>query len=197
MRTLKKFGLAAIILLVALSAAGLGWYVATDQKSDTASAPPESTEAAPSISQMKPRETEPTPRVMIYFSKHPESDDDPGQTFPVSRTAPDLSVATFAVSELLKGPTMSETDRGYFSNVELRAGNSSCGGKDFQISFQDKVAKLQFCKPFDHIGSVSDGQAESSIKATLLQFDTVDRVIILNQAGDCEFDMAGDNRCLE
>jgi hypothetical protein len=131
----------------------------------------------------------------VYFSKHTESDNDPSKTFPVSRTAPDLGVAAFAISELLKGPTSTEQGRGYFSTTRLRSGQSNCDGQDFTLSISQNVVTLRFCRVFDHLGVISDGQSESEIKATLMQFSTITKVVILNSSGDCEFNLSGMNAC--
>lgn len=173
---------------------GLGyWLVASTQTEKVpATSPSPNTTGQTEITQ--PEKTYP---VRIYFSKHPESDDDPGKTFPVSRTSPDIGVARFAVAELLKGPTSDESTQGYFSTIQLQAAASTCGGADFTITIEGGTAKLQFCKPFDHRGSVADGQAASAIKATLSQFESVNRVVILNSRGDCEFDLSGENLCLK
>ncbi|OYW44641.1 hypothetical protein B7Z28_00050, partial [Candidatus Saccharibacteria bacterium 32-45-3] len=72
----------------------------------------------------------------------------------------------------------------------------TCAG-DFSLKIKEGVATLQFCKPFDHLGVVADGQADSTLKATLKQFDGVQKVIILNSGGDCEFDLSGMNLCKE
>lgn len=133
--------------------------------------------------------------VSVYFSKHPESDDDPSRTFPVPRSSPDPGVAAFAVRELLKGPTATEQAKGYFTTVRLRDDTSTCGSADFTLSIASGTAKVQFCKPFDHLGVVADGQAESELKATLLQFATINRVILLNSQGNCEFNLSGLNLC--
>lgn len=194
---MRRFLLAVGIFLFLLLFVAGGWYMATRQSPAKQVATTPSTTTAPSVSETKPADAPPIYDVKVHFSKHPESDDDPTQTFPVDRTARDSGVATFAMQELLKGPTPAETTRGYFSTARLRDGESTCGGKDFSLKLEDGTARLQFCKPFDHIGSVSDGQAESVIKATLDQFDSITKVIILNAAGDCEFDQAGDNRCLQ
>lgn len=135
--------------------------------------------------------------VLVYFSKHPESDNDPGMTFAVRRTSSTLGVGSFAITELLKGPTATEADRGYFTTARLRNATSTCGGADFTLAIKDGTATLQFCKPFDHLGVVADGQADSEIKATLKQFPTVQKVVVLNYQGNCEFDLSGLNLCLK
>lgn len=198
MRKSLKLALIALAAVVLIGVSIAALFLANQTSAPETTPPTTSAETKPEES--APAEADEPPQtypVKVFFSRHPESDDDPGLTFPVQRTSPTSGVATFAISELLKGPTQSEAGRGYFSYVNLRPGESSCAGKDFRLSINDKTARLQFCRPFDHIGSVSDGQAESALKATLLQFDSIDKVIILNSRGDCEFDLAGGNQCLQ
>lgn len=132
--------------------------------------------------------------VQVYFSRHPASDDDPSRVFPLLRTAPDLGVGKFAIAALLTGPTGSEAAQGYFTDVRLRAGTSTCGA-DFTLTVSAGVATLKFCRVFDHVGVMSDGRAEAALNATLKQFPTVSKVVILNSAGNCEFDLSGLNNC--
>lgn len=132
--------------------------------------------------------------VSVYFSQHPQSDDDPSAVFAVSRTAPDLGVAVFSIKELLKGPSADEIGNGYFTTAHLQDGT---GTDDFKITMKDGTATLQFLRQFDHQGVVADGQAESEIKTTLTQFSDIKKVVILNKAGSCEFDLSGTNRCME
>lgn len=133
--------------------------------------------------------------VNVYFSKKPDSDNDPGKVFAVSRTSMDSGVATFAVKELLKGPTEAEKAAGYFTTVRLRNVESNCNGQDFMLNISEGLATLRFCRTFDHLGVVADGQADSEIKATLKQFNTVEKVIILNNNNKCEFDLSGLELC--
>lgn len=162
------------------------------------------TQPASSQSSSTAQPTQPTPppettnrSVSIFFSRHPESDDDPGRTFAVPRTAPNNDVINFAISELLQGPSVGERDDGYFATARIRSATepSTCDNRDFSISIQATVATLTFCRTFDHVGEISDGQAESELKATLLQFPSIKKVIILNSRGDCEFNLSGQNLC--
>lgn len=140
--------------------------------------------------------TAPAPhQLSVFFSKHPESDNDPSAIFAVSRSTTDSSVGTFVINELLKGPTPAEASAGYFTTARLRSGDSNCGGPDFTLDVNDTVAILKFCRPFDHLGVVADGQAASELKASLLQFSTIKRVMILNSNGNCEFDLSGLELC--
>lgn len=133
--------------------------------------------------------------VKVFFSKHPESDDDPSKVYGLARIAPDLKVGTYAVSELLKGPTEAEQKLGYFRTARLRSSESNCAGKDFTLIVANGIATLRFCRLFDLIGTISDGQAESEIRATLNQFPTVQKVVILDRNGDCLFNLSGMNLC--
>lgn len=159
---------------------------------------PEAT--APESASTGPDETEPkatTYPVKVYFSKHPESDDDPARTFPVNRTSPDVAVGKYVVEQLLAGPNASEKAAGYFSTVRVRDSMSNCNNKDFSLSITNGTATLRFCRTFDALGTVSDGQAKSTITDSLMQFSSVKKVIILTPEGHCQFDMSGEDRCLQ
>lgn len=203
--TSKRFvyGIVFFFILVGI---GFGAYRFSSQDSSTPpiATPPTASPAPAPSEPSSPAATDDTGRaqqpsttypVSVFFSRHPESDDNPARTFAVSRTAPDLGVARFAITELLKGPTAQETNQGYFTTARLRPGTSSCAPQDFTISIKNGTATLQFCRQFDHLGVVADGQADSTLQATLRQFSTVSKVIILNPSGDCEFDLSGMNLC--
>lgn len=134
--------------------------------------------------------------VSVYFSRHPDSDNDPSKVFPVKRVSPTAGVGSFAVRQLLAGPTSSEKSNGYFTQVRLRAGTSNCGGPDFTLKVAQGVATLRFCREFDLVGILSDAQAESEMTTTIKQFPTVQKVVILNNRGDCLFNLSGQNLCL-
>lgn len=135
--------------------------------------------------------------VKVYFSKHTDSDNDPTKTFPVDRTSPNIAVASYAISQLIAGPTTDEAALGLYSTVKVRGDTSNCSGQDFKIKILEGTATLQFCRTFDAIGTMSDATAQETIKATLLQFSTVKKVIILSKTGNCQFDMSGQNLCLQ
>jgi len=139
--------------------------------------------------------TQTTYPVKVYFSKTPESYDDPTKTYTVDRKSPDLGVAKYVIKQLLAGPTATESELGYFSDVKVRSGASDCQGDDFTVTVKNNVATLRFCRTFDAIGTMSDARAQEEIKASLLQFDTIKKVIILSKTGDCQFDASGLNLC--
>src|SRR3954447_14805605 len=65
--------------------------------------------------------------VKVYFSKHPVSDDNPAAVFPVRRLSPTRAVATFAVGQLVVGPTRAEARSGYYTALAgIFYGPSTC-----------------------------------------------------------------------
>lgn len=185
------YGIVALLIIIAGT---LGfWYYASHHKTIQPQSPPSTPQnLTNSTNQPQTQQPAKTYPVYIYFSKHPDSDNDPSKTFPVQRVSPDLRVGSFAITQLLKGPTSNESAQGYFITARLRAGAAT---SDFILTISSGAATLQFLKPFDHLGVVADGQADSEIKATLKQFSTVKKVIILNYQGNCEFDLSGMNLC--
>lgn len=199
---MKKW-LVALAVAIVLAGGGIaGWYfgmrdtsttgttTGTSQRTKTAPVSP-----PPAGGSQSNTQTPQTYLVKVYFSKHPSSDNDPSLTFPVNRTTDTLGVARFAVNQLLQGPTASERAAGYFTTARLSDGINNCNGQDFTIAIANHVATLRFCRPFDHLGAVADGQAKSELEATLKQFSSVHKVILLNYKGDCEFDLSGLNLC--
>ncbi len=176
-----------VLIVVLLLVLTITWYIFNVEQASSPATQPLPADQTPDASH----------QVGVYFSKHPQSDDNPGDTYPVQRTSPNDNVATFALGELLKGPSAGEQTDGYFATARIRtpASNSSCNNQDFTLTIKNTVATLTFCRTFDHVGEISDGQAESEIKTTLLQFPTIKKVIILNSAGDCEFNLSGQNLC--
>jgi hypothetical protein len=176
-----------VLVATGIVVAGLAWH-------NQESAGP----VKPSPSASSQGAATPTPStqyaVKAYFSKHPQSDNDPSAAFPVGRLSPDAGVSKFAVAQVLAGPTAAETQAGYFSPGITLTGNSTCGG-DFSINIAGGVATLQFCRTTALKGSVSDGQLNSELTATLKQFPNVTKVVILNQAGHCLFDASGRDLC--
>lgn len=147
--------------------------------------------------------------VLVYFSKHPASDGNVTAVFPVKRVSPTIGVATYAMQQLIAGPSSSETAAGYYT--ELRgalSGASTCGGADFQITLNTHVdphtgtttkqsgnAVMAFCKTVSLPGDLSGGRIKAQITKTLTQFATVTSVQILTKDGHCFDDLSGQNNC--
>ena len=189
----------ALALLGSLSAC-----VATPAASTGAT--PTATSSAPT-STATTSATTPTPGaypVKVYFSKHPDSDNDPTKVFSVRRVSPTLGVATFAIKQLLAGPDPTEKSAGYYTPWEgALTGASNCGGADFVITLDHRgstpapgVATLQFCRTTQIPGELAGARMTATAQQTLLQFSNIKSVVILNVAGQCFDDLSGQNACL-
>ena len=104
-----------------------------------------------------------------------------------------------AIRALIDGPNEAERAAGYFSELRAMVGNiPSCrtpsGFTDLTAGVQDGVATVRFCR-FSSAGVGQDARAQSAIEATLRQFPSVQRILLLTWEGDCLFDMSGENRC--
>jgi hypothetical protein len=142
--------------------------------------------------------------VQVYFSKHPQSDIDPTLVFGVTRSSPTIGVATYAIEQLIGGPTQAEQSQGYYTPLSASLqGTSSCGGADFTISLDHRgtrseagTATLQFCRQTLLAGDLTGARITAEITSTLVQFSTIHQVVILNQGGHCFNDLSGQNLCL-
>lgn len=194
----RRLAIITVCSIVIITLIGLGAFLYWRSNSSQSTAPPTTSPTMPpatTSSNETPQSTPATYPVKVFFSKHPESDDDPTRTFPVNRTSPDSGVATYAISQLIAGPTSDEVKAGYFSQVAVRDDASICNGRDFTLTIESGVATLQFCRTFEAIGTITDAQADQTIQATLKQFPTVTRVVVLSKDGHCQFDLTGEDRC--
>lgn len=157
--------------------------------------------ATPTLSPAAPTATS-TPTgypVKVFFSKHPESDQDPTKVFAVDRVSPTLGVADFAMRQLIAGPVAAETAAGYYTELTASlTGSSNCGGPDFRYSVVDAThtGTLQLCRPTQLAGDLTGPRIKAEITATLTQFPNVTKVIILDSQGQCFDDASGMNACL-
>lgn len=138
-------------------------------------------------------------KVDVYFSLHPDSDNRPAAVFAVHRISPTLGVATYAISQLLAGPTATEAARGYFTPLQgALSGASTCGGADFTIRLNQNrgtpetgTATLQFCRDVKGLGDSGAAMARNEIDHTLTQFSTIKKVVIIYKDGSCFDDLIG------
>ncbi|MGN9783651.1 GerMN domain-containing protein [Nonomuraea sp. ZG12] len=123
--------------------------------------------------------------VKVYFS---HGFGVPGKVVPVTRKAPDRGVATFALQQLIAGPTAAERRRGLHSELggQIR-GRSDCGA-DFTIKITKGTATLRFCRTVWGNGVGGDARILRTIDATLKQFRSVKKVVTLGKDGRCLFD---------
>ena len=173
------------------------------------------------IAQPTPTQTHPAPTtppatatptsepVHVYFSKNPESYNDPTAVFPVQRVAPSsevLAAATFAIQQLIAGPTSAEKASGYFTeltNSLQQSSPSNCGSADFTLALNKKgsigeqgTATLQFCRATALAGDLTGPRIKAELTATLRQFPALTKVVILDRSGNCFDDAQGANACL-
>jgi hypothetical protein len=149
--------------------------------------------------------------IKVFFSRFPDSTSNVNAVFPVKRTSPTSMVGTFAIQLLIAGPTPQEWEAGYFSELNsILTGPSNCssahptGGPDFQLSVNMKgttselgTATLHFCRTTSSPGIGADARIQADINATLKQFFSIKKVVILTKDGRCFGDESGRNRCLQ
>jgi hypothetical protein len=207
-------GLIAAVLVVAMLA---GVFASLANRGGNSVATNPTPTHAPAT-QPLPTQTQPAPTatvaptatpngypVLVYFSKQPDSYNDPNAVFAVHRTSPTLGVATYAIQQLIAGPTKSEADAGYFTELHgALSGASNCNGADFKITLntrgstpQTGTATLQFCRQLSLPGELSDPRIKAEITRTLTQFSNIKAVVILTRDGHCFGDLSGADMCLQ
>lgn len=198
-----KLWLVVLMSILALMAIGVTRYLGNRRQYDNpeTSSPTNTTPKIPDSSQKQESPGVATTTggatLNVFFSKHPESDEDPSKTFAVQYPNVSTSaVASYAIEQLVTGPNADLASKDYFSMVKLQ-GESTCNAKDFTLDIVNNVATLKFCRQFVSNGVVSDGQAKSELSDTLKQFANVTKVVILNIEGNCLFDLSGQNLCLK
>jgi len=119
-------------------------------------------------------------------------------------------VGAFAIQLLIAGPTPNEWNAGYFSELNsILSGPSNCsaphptGGPDFKLALNMKgshaeqgTATIQFCRTTSSPGIGTDARVTSEITATLKQFPSIKKVVILTKDGHCFGDLSGKDLCL-
>ena len=169
-----------------------------------------SPKASHNIDQVTPRETANGGYpVKVYFSKVNATNNT--DVVAVDRTSPSTNVATFAVEQIVAGPTQDEKNQGLFSQLHDSitgpsncAGQNAVGGSDFLLTLNKKgtvdeqgTATLQFCREITSPGGGSDDRIKAEVTATLTQFPTIQKVVILSKNGSCFGDESGLNICLK
>lgn len=148
--------------------------------------------------------------VKVYFSKPaPAGSDKFSLLAPVDRTTSDPMVGTFAVQQLVLGPTPAEQQQGYYSQVQRSiTGPSNCvvaGAKttDFKLTLNKKgtvteqgTATIQFCRQLLSAGIGTDATIKDEVTQTLKQFSTIQKVVILTKDRHCFGDESGLDMCL-
>ncbi|GHO43966.1 GerMN domain-containing protein [Ktedonospora formicarum] len=144
--------------------------------------------------------------IKVFFSRKGETSF--SSVHPLDRTTNSQAVATAAIQYLITGPTASEQQQGYYSELgSMLQGSASCPGgskADFVIHLNTKgttaeqgTATLQFCRDTSSAGIGMDARVRAQIEATLKQFSTIRKVVILTKNGSCFGDESGANTCLK
>jgi hypothetical protein len=210
----RAFGLVAAVIVVALLAVVFAQIVFQRGGIAGPATNPTATHSAP-IATGTPAvtpATTPLPTstangyaIYVYFSKQPDSYNDPNAVFPVKRVSPTSGVATYAMQQLIAGPTASEKAQGYFTELSAAlTGSSNCGGADFTIALnmrathpQTGAATLRFCRTLALPGELTDARIKAEITKTLTQFSTITSVTIITREGHCFGDLSGQDNCLQ
>jgi hypothetical protein len=150
--------------------------------------------------------------VKVFFSRFPESVSANNlAVFPVDRISPTIAVGTFALQLLIAGPTLSEQQTGYFTELNtMLSGPSNCsgnlpvGGPDFTLTLDKKgpvteigTATVKFCRSMNSPGIGADARVTAEINATLKQFPRIKKVVILTRDGHCFNNAMGNDYCLK
>jgi hypothetical protein len=193
----RLISLIGVSLLVAGAFALSGWGLFL-----SASAASTTRTAAPSNSSSYP--------IKVFFSRSPESLNNASAVYAVARTSPTIAVATFSLQLLIAGPTLSEQQAGYFTELNtMLSGPSNCsaplpvGGPDFTLKLNMKgsapetgTATVKFCRVLNSGGIGADARVSAEMNATLKQFANIKKVVILTRDGHCFGDESGKDLCL-
>jgi hypothetical protein len=137
--------------------------------------------------------------VKVYFSMHPDSETAPTKVFAVNRVSPTLGVATYAISQLIVGPTAAEESQGLYTPLEgALSGASTCNGADIKLTLnwnrdkaEEGTATLQFCRDVRGFGDTGAAIVRNEITTTLTQFANIKKVVMVYQDGSCFDDLVG------
>jgi hypothetical protein len=129
----------------------------------------------------------------VFFAHMQKTADDFTAVLPLKRTTEREDIATFALEQLIIGPTAQEREQGYYTELNLQESPpSSCGGNDFRIKIEDGLALLQLCRfPEQFHTTGGDARVISQVERTIKQFQTIDRVIMLDPELRCYGDRSG------
>jgi hypothetical protein len=206
-KSIAALALAVFLLLVALLTSSILFGVMRDNQqsdhdADSATPTPGATLTPTPTTSPIPSVTptsSPAPTsipISVYFSKHPDSDNDFTKVVAVERTSTTIGVATAAMQQLLAGPTSEESSQGLFSEWQLD-GESTCGALGFSLTIEGTRAKVELCRNFVSDGAGDDARAKAEADATLTQFDNISEAVYVTKDGHCLFDQSGQDVCLK
>lgn len=179
-KTLITIAIIIIVILIAVGAyaAGVnqGRLTASPSPSPTVVvtvSPAASPSPTPAVT-VTPSPTPQTQTIQVFFSNQREGGNNCQAVFPVIRTINRTeTIGRAALEELLKGPTQKEISQGFNTNIPVNT-------RIQNLTIQNGVARVDFNQALDQGvgGSCRAAAIRAQITQTLLQFPTVDRVII-------------------
>lgn len=111
---------------------------------------------------------------------------------PVERTTRRRDVATYAVEQIVRGPTVEELESGYRPTfgpgaIAQMSDDSQCGTKQFLVSLDPEqyFAQVTFCKPITTDQTWGYAFITEQIRDTLIQFDRIHKVKIVTPSNTC------------
>jgi hypothetical protein len=145
--------------------------------------------------------------IKVFFSNNPGT----LTVTAVNRVSPTAQVEEFSIQMLIAGPTPEERASGLFSELnDAFSGSSNCAGSlpvdgpDFTLTLNMKgstpeqgTATLKFCRTTLLAGEGTGFRITAEINATLKQFSSIKKVVILNSSGNCFADLKTGNDCLK
>ncbi len=201
-RTLLGLVLLAGILAVAACGTTSG---ATSTNTPTSSPPTATAAVTPTTSGLTGYP------IKVYFSNNPGT----MSVTPVTRISPTIDTGTYSIQMLIAGPTPQERAQGLFSELNSAfSGPTICagpvasagtvGGPDFTLTLNMKgttpeqgTATLKFCRPTTLAGDFTGPRIMAEIDATLEQFSSIKKVVILDSSGNCWAALKTGNDCLK
>ncbi|MBP6994209.1 GerMN domain-containing protein [Candidatus Woesebacteria bacterium] len=113
-------------------------------------------------------------------------------TSSVERFTPRNDVATFALEEIIRGPTAEEIEAGFRPTFgenyfAILNGKSDCGIRNFTLNLdtENYLAEVKFCRDMNLTQNWSASLIAEEIRKTLIQFEKIQKVQILNKDGNC------------
>jgi len=113
-------------------------------------------------------------------------------TMPVERQTARKDIATYAIEQIIRGPSIDEIEGGlrptfgtdHFVTI---SGKSVCGIKNFvlELDVDNYFARVRFCKDLQLNEELSAPLLAEQIRKTLIRFEKIHKVQILNKDQAC------------
>lgn len=121
-------------------------------------------------------------QIKIFYGKNPVSFDSSNIVCSVIRETNSTDLISFALDELIKGPTSEEALEGLYSEINL-VGESNCAGRDYRYGLDDGNLTIQFCKKLDIADEIQSECVIKTVTQSLMAIKSVSSVNILDMNG--------------